>query len=378
MPLMRTVWLFAGAIAACGLARAATDLAELHLSADIHFTLPAGGGAKLVGDDATIAVLDVASGVAEGFSFLGTLDASDVDAYHASDACGPSLFSLNTTALVGSNTPTVMRPADVFRNVGLKVLNAKAEGIADGVDVDAVSRDPATCDLILSFDTTVALDGAVFRPGDLVRFSGGAFSLFREGPPNADIDAVHVLDTGAVLASFAAAVPDLGFAFTDEDIVEQSDEGGSWELAFQPATIDASWEPADTDALFVVRGLIAGDFRWQNAGVEVPEDQSMVELTIERVGLAEGPATVSWSTADGTATSGAEFGGESGGIAFSDGQTTANVSLTLLDNGSVDGDKTFFVDLTSATNGGNIVSPSRATVLIRDDEDFLFADGFES
>lgn len=378
MPLMRPVWFFAGMIAACGLARAATDLAELHLSADIHFTLPAGGGANLVGRDDTIAVLDVASGVADGVQFLGTLDASDIDAYHASDACGASLFSLNATAEVGSSTPTVMRPADVFRDVGLKVLDANAAGIADGVDVDAVSRDPATCELVLSFDTTVELAGTVYRPADLVRFSGGAFSLFRAGPSNANVDAVHVLDTGAVLASFAAPVPDLGFAFADEDIVEQPDGGGSWELAFQPATIDASWKPADTDALFVVRGPIAGDFRWQNADVQVPEDQSTFQLTIERVGFTEGPLTVSWSTADGTATSGVDFGGASGGIAFSDGQTTANVSLTLFDNGSVDGDKTFFVDLTAATNGGNIVSPSRATVLIRDDEDFLFADGFES
>jgi hypothetical protein len=96
------------------------------------------------------------------------------------------------------------------------------------------------------------------------------------------------------------------------------------------------------------------------------------------VAFNEGPVSVSWSTADGSAASGVDFSGASGSVGFSDGQTTAEVSLTLFDNESVDGDKAFFVDLISATNGGNVVSPSRVRILVRDDEGFLFADGFES
>lgn len=363
------------ALAGAGSLAAGTDLAEVHLSADIHWTLPAEGGGVLVGNDDAIAVVDIASGEADAFALLGTLDTSDVDAYHASDGCGPSLFSLDATTEIAG---TVMRPADVFREVGIKVLDAAGEGVADGVNLDAVTREPGTCALVVSFDTTVELDGAVFRPGGLVRFSGGVFALYRQGPANADVDAVHILDTGSVLASFAAPVPDLGFAFADDDLVEQAETGGGWELAFRPASLDPSWAPANTDAVFVVRAPIAGGFRWQDASVEALEGAGSVQLTIERFGFDEGAVSVSWSTADGTATSGVDFGGSSGTVGFADGQTTANVSVTLFDDGNVDGDKTFDVDLDGATNGGNIVSPSRVSVLIRDDDDFLFSDGFES
>jgi hypothetical protein len=95
-------------------------------------------------------------------------------------------------------------------------------------------------------------------------------------------------------------------------------------------------------------------------------------------GLAEGPVTVSYSTADGSAAAGIDYGGSSGGVAFSDGELVDSAILTLFDNGTVDGDKVFFVDLTSATNGGLLARPTRITIRIRDDDDFLFADGFES
>lgn len=370
------VFILFAMLAWCDCVWAATEISEIHLSADIHYTLPGDGGATLVVGDDVIAVYDVSLGEANGFAFLGTLDRADVDAFHADDDCGAALYSLDATADIAG---TVMRPADVFREVGLKVLDAAAEGITDGVDIDAVTRDPSTCDLLVSFDTTVEVDGTVFGPAEVARVSGGGFSLFRAGSPDADIDALHLLDTGSMLVSFAAPVPGLGFEFADEDIVEQAEAGGPWEVAFRPAAVDASWEPADTDALFVERGPIAGDFRWTAANVEVAEGQGTFQLTIERVNFAEGPVTVSWSTADGSATLGIDFAGASGSVGLGDGETNETIQLTLFDDSVVDGgDKEFFVDLVSASNGGNIVSPSRVSVLIRDDEDFLFADGFES
>ncbi|MBY6203514.1 Calx-beta domain-containing protein [Halomonas denitrificans] len=355
--------------------RAATALDEIHLSADIHTRFPADGGAVLVVGDDDIILYDTALGEAEATAFLGAIDRSDVDAYHAADACGGALFSLSATAEIGG---TLLRPVDVFGTTGVKFLDGIAEGIADGVDLDAVTRDPGTCDLVVSFDVTVLLDGQVFRPDDLVRFSGGAFSLFRAGPGSGNLDAAHVLDTGAVLASFAAPVPDLGTAFADQDVVEQASPGSPWEVAFQPAAIDTSWAGADTDALYVVRAPIPGDLRWSRADIDVLEGQGSVDLVIDRVGPNEGPVSVSWTTVDGTATSGIDFGGASGSAAFSDGQASGTVPITLFDDGVVDGDKTFFVDLVQASNGAQVIHPSRITVRIRDDEDFLFADGFES
>lgn len=357
-----------------GSAWAATDLQTVHLSSNIHATLPAADGGTIVIDDDAISTYHVDTAQASLTQPLGRLDRSDVDAYHTDDSCGSALFSLATTADVAGIT---MRPADVFGVSGNKALDARGEGVADGVNLNAVTRDPATCHLVVSFDVTVQLNGTVFRPSDLVRYSSGTFSLFRAGAGRGNLDATHVLDTGSVLASFAAPVPDLGLAFGDQDVIEQAEAGGSWELAFEPAAIDPSWEPADTDAIQVVRAPIPGDFRWTTESIEVLEGQGNASVEIERVGLAEGSVTINWTTVDGTAVSGIDFEGSSGDTAFADGQLTGAVSLTLLDDGAVDGDKTFFVDLESATNGAGLVNPTRVTVLIRDDEDFLFSDGFE-
>ncbi|MBY6203510.1 Calx-beta domain-containing protein [Halomonas denitrificans] len=352
-----------------------TPLEEIYLSSDIHTNVPGAGGGDSIASDDAITIHRNSTGISDSVLFLGALDRSDVDAFHAADACGPALFSVSSTVEIGG---VVMRPADVFQSDGGKALDALAVQVADGVGLDAVSRVPGTCDLVVSFDATVELDGAVFRPDDLVRFAGGVFNLFRAGPGSGNIDAVHVLDTGSVLASFSSPTPALGFAFSDQDIVEQTAAGRPWSLAFEPAAIDASWEPADTDAVFAVRAPIPGDLRWSRADIDVLEGQGSVNLIIDRVGPNEGPVSVSWTTVDGTATSGIDFGGASGSAAFSDGQASGTVPITLFDDGVVDGDKVFFVDLVQASNGAQVINPSRVTVRIRDDEDFLFADGFES
>lgn len=356
-------------------ATASTALNEVHLSSNIHTRVLSSGGGGLVISDDEIAVYDIAAGQVSSNAELGALDRSDVDAYHAADPCGPALYSLNNTAEIGG---TVMRPADVFTTNGIKIFDAVDEGVADGAGVDAVALEPASCELILSFDVTVELDGTVFRPDDLMRFVGGTFSMFREGPGAGNLDAVHVLDIGSVLASFAAPVPDLGIALTDQDVVEQSQPGGAWELAFEPAPLDTSWESADTDALYAVRAPIPGSFAWQNPNIDVLEEQGSFTVAVQRFGQAEGPVNVGYSTADGTALAGIDYEGASGSVVFADGELVDTASFTLIDDGVLDGDKTLFIDLTSATNGGALTSPTRIAVRIRDDEDFLFADGFES
>jgi len=358
-----------------GLVTAKTELVEIHLSADIHTTAPTSGGARLITRDDDILTYDFSTGLSDGTAFLGALDQSDLDAYHAADVCGQALFSVDSTAEIAG---TVMRPADVFQSNGVKILDAVAEGIADGANLDAVSRVPGLCDLVVSFDVTVEIDGTVFRPADLVRFGAGSFSLYREGPDSGNLDAVHVLDAGSVLASFAAPVPNLGIGFTDQDVIEQAEAGGNWALSFQPSAIDPSWEPADTDALSAVRGPAPGNFSWANAEVEALESDGSVELDIERLGFSDGPVTVSYATADDTALGGIDYGSSSGGVAFSDGELLDRAVITLFDNGTMDGDRFFFVDLTAATNGANLVSPTRVRVLIRDDEGSLFSDRFES
>jgi hypothetical protein len=94
--------------------------------------------------------------------------------------------------------------------------------------------------------------------------------------------------------------------------------------------------------------------------------------------------TVNYATANGTAVSGSDYNASSSSVSIAPGQTTATITITVRGDKSKEANETFFVDLTSATNGtindsrgiGTIVNddggkgngkPSLSTALLLDD-----------
>lgn len=142
-------------------------------------------------------------------------------------------FSVNMHADFGSETAA---PSDVFlvdtaAGTLNKVLDAKADGLPDGVDVDAVTL-AGNGDLVISIDTHVNLDGTVYDDADLIRFDGSDFSMFIDGSTlgldhAADIDAVTLFShdrivvstkTGGKVGSLVYNHADVLFANTDGNI----------------------------------------------------------------------------------------------------------------------------------------------------------------
>ncbi len=60
--------------------------------------------------------------------------------------------------------------------------------------------------------------------------------------------------------------------------------------------------------------------------------------------------TVDFSTADGSATAGSDYVAQSGTLTFNPGETTKTITVVVNGDTVDEGDETFFVDLTSATN----------------------------
>ena len=154
----------------------------------------------------------------------------------------------------------------------------------------------------------------------------------------------------------------------------------SAELIFNPVVLDSSWQSVNLDALSAVAVPLPmpGQFVWSVSMVEVFETSSSFGLTINRINGSETAATVAYTTVADSATSGSDFIAQSGSIVFNDGQTTSNITITVQDDPDVEGNEVFFVDLTGVVSGtAGIGTPNRVQVLLRDDEDFIFADGFE-
>jgi hypothetical protein len=218
----------------------------------------------IVTDD-QVAIDDQAGGIV--LENLGDLPVSvEVDAYHSLGG-GAVLFSLDTAATLGG---VPARAEDVVRFDGADYsieFDGSAEGIPPGTNVDAVSR-AANGDLILSFDTTVALGGATFADEDLVRFDGVGFAVALDASevgfdPALDLDGVNDLGGGVYAFSFDGSGfhGGGGFDFADEDVLSYDPAGPTLTLLVDSSAAHAGWVPADLGALpepGVVSGLLAG------------------------------------------------------------------------------------------------------------------------
>ncbi len=185
---------------------------------------------------------------------LGVLpNASDVSAYHHL-ANGDQLYSLDTTAELGGGL--IASPADVVRFDGVNdtlEFDASAEGIPDGVIVDAVGVH-SSGDLVLSFDTTVDLGAVTADDEDLVRFDGVTFSLLFDGssegvPAGLDLDGAEARPGGLLWASFDGSGSLGGVDFDDEDILEFDPSGPSWTVVYDGSAVHATLAAADVVAV---------------------------------------------------------------------------------------------------------------------------------
>jgi len=247
----------------------ATALAELTFSPDVTVVLD---GETVNDEDAaaddlagTITLIDVGN----------IPGATDVNAYHRLPN-GEELISFDTTVDLGGLT---VAPGDIVRYDGSNYIlefDASAHGVPSGVLTDAISV--ANGDLLLSFDTTVALPGNLtVDDEDVVGFDGTDFSLFFDGSdagitPSLDLDGVHYLGNDRLLLSLDGSGTVDGVSFDDEDVLEHNLTGGTWELSYDGSAQHAEWSPADLDAVHSVAILIV------NVDIKPGSDPNSINL----------------------------------------------------------------------------------------------------
>jgi hypothetical protein len=83
-----------------------------------------------------------------------------------------------------------------------------------------------------------------------------------------------------------------------------------------------------------------------------------ITIPVTRVAGSSGAVGCGYATVDGTAKAGTDYVAKSGTLAWADGVTTPqNVVITILDDGVVNGDKTFYLQLTLPTGGAFLGVP---------------------
>lgn len=138
------------------------------------------------------------------------------------------------------------------------------------------------------------------------------------------------------------------------------------------ATLSAS----TTTPVFVNGTIQDDDFRFEFASATVTADEDVTsgngsaKLTVKRVGRALAASSVSYATADGSATAGSDYATTTGMLNFeagSGGNMDFNVPITAdtLD----ETDETFTVSLSAPTASGTLGTPSSSTITITDNDE---------
>ncbi len=100
----------------------------------------------------------------------------------------------------------------------------------------------------------------------------------------------------------------------------------------------------------------------------VAENAGSVTLVVQRLNDATTAVRVDFATVDGTATSGLKYTATNGTLAFAAGETNKVIVVPILNEGLVEGTKTFRVGLSNPSGGAVLGTPTNATVSITDND----------
>jgi hypothetical protein len=120
-----------------------------------------------------------------------------------------------------------------------------------------------------------------------------------------------------------------------------------------------------------VAGTNPGVFALANSTLSTTEGIGTYNIVINRTGGSNGAATVDYALTPGSAVSPGDFTGPGGTLTgtvnFADGQTTANIAVSIVPDTAVEGTESFAVALSNATTA-TLGSPNSAAVSITDDD----------
>ncbi|MGI8436352.1 MAG: Calx-beta domain-containing protein [Chthoniobacterales bacterium] len=175
----------------------------------------------------------------------------------------------------------------------------------------------------------------------------------------------YIAQTGTVTFAAGDTAPKNIMISIIDDSVFEGNEDFSVNLS-NPMGGATLGTPAST-TVTIVDNDTAPTVQFSSATYSVNENAGPATLTVTLSGASALPASVNYSTADGTATSPADYNAASGTVTFAPGETSKTVNVTINDDTTFEGNENFSVSL-SNPSGATLGSPSTATVTIIDDD----------
>ncbi|MBE9028497.1 DUF4347 domain-containing protein [filamentous cyanobacterium LEGE 11480] len=139
------------------------------------------------------------------------------------------------------------------------------------------------------------------------------------------------------------------------------------------AVAQLGWESASQNRQIVPQVRLFSDSGSSSFGVAEPtvsisETAGAVTVTVNRTGDSSTAASVDYATTAGTATAGSDFTGSNGTLNFAAGDTSATVSIPILNDTVIEPTETFSLALSNPTAGTTLGTNSSTTISILDDD----------
>lgn len=113
-----------------------------------------------------------------------------------------------------------------------------------------------------------------------------------------------------------------------------------------------------------------GTLRFTQASYAVSEGVGQATIAVSRINGDDGPATVQWSAAAGTATAGSDFTAASGTLSWADGDdANKSFQVTILNDTADEPNETVSLTLANATGAGLDNARRTAPLTINDNDD---------
>jgi hypothetical protein len=120
--------------------------------------------------------------------------------------------------------------------------------------------------------------------------------------------------------------------------------------------------------------LNPGTLQLSVSAAAVGEGAGTITITVTRTGGADGAVSVSYATADGTATAPGDYGSAAGTVNFADQDSAPKTFMvTIVNDTTPEPDETFTVTLSKPTGGAALGAGTVETVTIQDNDDAAVA-----
>jgi uncharacterized repeat protein (TIGR01451 family) len=287
-------------------------------------------------------------------------------------------FDLGTIASGDSTTVDVTVDPTVDGYTG-SLIDSAAVNTNDEVDPDPTNNNASSSNPVSPVDVGVV--ATVSPTSVLVGHSlSYVFTVTNAGPATAtDVIFNNALPSGVTFNSATSTQGSVSLTSAGTvsgDLLSLAPNGSATVTIFvtptavETATDTATVTPFEVDtnpnnntasASATVFNL-PGTIQLESSSASVPENAGSVTLTVDRLTGTQGAVSINYATSNGTGVAGVNYVATSGTVTFADGQSTATITVPVIDDMVINGDHTFFLTLSNPTNGASLGTPSVVAV----------------